>query len=170
MIRQQIAISGLGGQGVLFMTRLLAEAALDLGQDVLASETHGMAVRGGAVMAHLKVGPFSSPLIRSGQADVTFFLAAENLAVHPHFIGSQTLVIINAPNHDQYDHLDAARLADEHLGRRQAENLVLLGYALGKGYLFAGQEAVEKAMTRMIANPKVLAGNMKALKIGLDHC
>jgi indolepyruvate ferredoxin oxidoreductase beta subunit len=45
-VRQQIVISGLGGQGVLFLTRVLAEAALRKGLDVLTSEIHGMAMRG----------------------------------------------------------------------------------------------------------------------------
>ncbi len=50
-MNQQVAISGLGGQGVLFITRLLAEAALVMGRDILSSETHGMAMRGGAVIS-----------------------------------------------------------------------------------------------------------------------
>ena len=108
MERQQIVISGLGGQGVLFITRLLAETALHIGLDVLSSETHGMAMRGGAVVSHLKVGPFASPLVRAGQADLVIFLAAENLTVHPAFIGEKSQVLINAASHDRYDGLDAA--------------------------------------------------------------
>jgi indolepyruvate ferredoxin oxidoreductase, beta subunit len=53
---QQIAISGVGGQGILFITKLLAETAVELGHAVLISETHGMAQRGGNVISHLKVG------------------------------------------------------------------------------------------------------------------
>jgi indolepyruvate ferredoxin oxidoreductase beta subunit len=53
---QQIAISGVGGQGILFITKLLAETAVELGYAVLISETHGMAQRGGNVISHLKVG------------------------------------------------------------------------------------------------------------------
>ena len=63
-IRQQVIISGVGGQGVLFVTRLLAEAAINKGLPVFTSETHGMAQRGGTVLSHFKVGDFSSPLIR----------------------------------------------------------------------------------------------------------
>ncbi|MCX5883025.1 MAG: 2-oxoacid:acceptor oxidoreductase family protein, partial [Deltaproteobacteria bacterium] len=51
-IKQQIIISGVGGQGVLFVTRLLAEAAMMKGYPVLTSETHGMAQRGGTVVSH----------------------------------------------------------------------------------------------------------------------
>jgi|GEM_PF-132402 len=52
---QQIIVSGLGGQGVLFVSRLLAETALDMGYSALLSETHGMAQRGGNVISHLKI-------------------------------------------------------------------------------------------------------------------
>jgi indolepyruvate ferredoxin oxidoreductase beta subunit len=52
-IMQQIIISGVGGQGVLFVTRLLAEAAIKKGLAVFTSETHGMAQRGGTVLSHL---------------------------------------------------------------------------------------------------------------------
>ncbi|MEE4609050.1 MAG: 2-oxoacid:acceptor oxidoreductase family protein [Desulfobacteraceae bacterium] len=81
-IRQQIVISGLGGQGVLFVTRLLAEAAIDARLPVFTSETHGMAQRGGTVVSHLKIGAYASPLIRPGQADGLICLKAENVAAH----------------------------------------------------------------------------------------
>ena len=55
-INQQIIISGVGGQGVLFVTRLLAEAAINKGLAVFSSETHGMAQRGGTVLSHLEGG------------------------------------------------------------------------------------------------------------------
>jgi len=85
-IRQQILISGIGGQGVLFVTRLLAEAAIARGLPVFTCETHGMAQRGGTVVSHLKVGEFYSPLIRAGQADGMLVLKSENLAQHGVFL------------------------------------------------------------------------------------
>jgi len=68
--KQQVIISGVGGQGVLFVTRLLAEVAMRSGLEVMSSETHGMAQRGGIVVSHLKVGGFAGPLVRAGRADV----------------------------------------------------------------------------------------------------
>ena len=65
---QQLIISGVGGQGVLFITRLLAEAAIAGGLPVLSSETHGMAQRGGIVVSHLKVGGFAGPRRRARAA------------------------------------------------------------------------------------------------------
>jgi indolepyruvate ferredoxin oxidoreductase beta subunit len=58
MGQQQIIISGVGGQGVLFVTRLLAEAAIQKGMPVVTSETHGMAQRGGDGHFPFKSGRF----------------------------------------------------------------------------------------------------------------
>ncbi len=69
-MKMQIAITGRGGQGVLFLTKILTECALELGEEVIASEIHGMAMRGGSVISTLKVGNFRGPLIRGGQADL----------------------------------------------------------------------------------------------------
>ena len=62
-------LSGLGGQGILFMTKVLATAALDKGYNVLGAETHGMAQRGGSVVSHLRIGDARSSLVRAGAAD-----------------------------------------------------------------------------------------------------
>ncbi len=167
MERQQIAVSGLGGQGVLFVTRLLAETALNLGLDVLTSETHGMAMRGGAVTSHLKVGPYKSPLIRDGQADLALFLAEENLKVHPQLIGPGTKVVVDSPGVEGCHALEAGQVAAEVVGRRQAANLVLLGFALGRGLVFASPEQVRQALKNLSRTPAILAANEKALEAGL---
>ena len=73
-IMQQLIISGVGGQGVLFVTRLLAEAAILRGLAVFTSETHGMAQRGGSVMATLRIADrrIHGALIPAGTAGVPF--------------------------------------------------------------------------------------------------
>ncbi len=68
-------LCGLGGQGILFMTKVLARAALDKGLDVMGAETHGMAQRGGSVVSHLRIGTAQSSLVRSGAAH--YLLALE---------------------------------------------------------------------------------------------
>ena len=166
---QQIAISGLGGHGILFITRLLAETALDMGLDVLSSETHGMAMRGGAVISHLKVGRFSSPLIRAGQADLALYMARENLQVHPDMIGAKTRVLVNTPDSEAHDGLDASQIAMDMVGRHQAANLVLLGYGLGKGYLFAETEKVRDVLSILSRTPAMFETNRIALEAGLSR-
>lgn len=96
MSGQQLIISGVGGQGILFLTRILAEAAMGKGMRVMTSETHGMAQRGGVVISHLKAGDFASPLVRPGLADGLIAMKEENVALHRHFLRPGGWIIVNA--------------------------------------------------------------------------
>ncbi|MGE5585276.1 MAG: indolepyruvate oxidoreductase subunit beta [Bacillota bacterium] len=68
---RNILIVGVGGQGILLASRLLASAAIEAGFDVKISEVHGMAQRGGSVVTHVRLGArVHSPLVETGTADV----------------------------------------------------------------------------------------------------
>jgi indolepyruvate ferredoxin oxidoreductase beta subunit len=67
-------LAGTGGQGILFMTRILSHCAMRKGLRVIGAETHGMAQRGGSVVSHLKLGDAQSSLIRTGTAHVLIAL------------------------------------------------------------------------------------------------
>jgi len=69
-----IVLGGRGGQGILLASEILAEAAVRRGVEVLGSETHGMAQRGGSVVSHIKVGKGPGPLVGQGEADVLISL------------------------------------------------------------------------------------------------
>lgn len=66
----RIFLAGVGGQGTLTATVLLARLGLDKDLEVTAGEIHGMAQRGGIVESTLLLGGFLSPRINSGEADV----------------------------------------------------------------------------------------------------
>lgn len=180
--RQQIVVSGVGGQGVLFVTRLLAETAIRKGASVLTSETHGMAQRGGVVVSHLKVGDFSSPLVRASRADGLIVLSAENLPLHRPFLGPAGWAVVNAPpkslpGEGQGVHaVDADALAKE-IGNPQAVNLILLGYALSRpgageagGLLFCSPDDVRAALrARMGGKENLLAASLSALALGMSR-
>ena len=102
-VKQQILISGVGGQGVLFVTGLLAEAAINKGFPVFTSETHGMAQRGGTVVSHFKVGDFSSPLIRPFLADRLLVLKDVNIAQHGSFLKKTGWAVVNSGNDLEID-------------------------------------------------------------------
>src|SRR4030067_2276387 len=70
MMELQIVMAGLGGEGIIFMTMILAEGAFHHGYPVISTETHGMAMRGGSVISQLKIGDFQSPMIRYGHGDL----------------------------------------------------------------------------------------------------
>jgi indolepyruvate ferredoxin oxidoreductase, beta subunit len=76
-----ILVVGIGGQGVMTATEILAEAAIAEGHDVKKTEVAGMAQRGGVVSSHLRFGPkVLSPQIAPGQADILLaFEAAEGM-------------------------------------------------------------------------------------------
>jgi indolepyruvate ferredoxin oxidoreductase beta subunit len=139
-MKQQIIVSGLGGQGALTLTRLLAEAAAAAGLPVITSETHGMAQRGGTVISMIKVGPFRGPLIPAGQADRGLFLHPKNLAVHRFYLREGGAVFVNTPVPGDYLSVDGRFLAASHGLPPVAANLILLGFAAAKGGLFAGPD------------------------------
>jgi indolepyruvate ferredoxin oxidoreductase beta subunit len=87
---------GIGGQGVMTATEILAEAALALGDDVKKTEVAGMAQRGGVVSSHLRFGPkVLSPQIMPGEADLLVaFEAAEGLR-WCHYLKPRALVLLN---------------------------------------------------------------------------
>ena len=73
-----IFLSGVGGQGTILASNILAEVFLTAGYDVKKSEVHGMAQRGGDVTTHFRFGKkVYSPLIKYG--DVDFLLSFELL-------------------------------------------------------------------------------------------
>jgi len=164
-MNQQIIISGIGGQGVLFLTRVIAEAAMEQGMAVLTSETHGMAMRGGTVISHVKTGPFRSPLIRAAHADVGLFLNAANLNVHQGFMKPGGLLFVNTPKEGNYFHIDATRIAKENKFL-VITNLVLLGFAVSRGGLFCDAALAEKVIRRLSPDKQV-ESNVKGFTLGV---
>jgi indolepyruvate ferredoxin oxidoreductase, beta subunit len=179
-IKQQILISGLGGQGVLFITSLLAEAAIDKGLSVFTSETHGMAQRGGTVVSHFKVGDFSSPLIRPFQADGMLVLKDENIAQHGFFLKKEGWAVVNSGNDTNMVKtfpagvIDADRLAQA-ISNPKSVNLIVLGFALfradqtanDKINLFCSLTDIKKVLRkRFNSRKKMLDASLLALETG----
>jgi indolepyruvate ferredoxin oxidoreductase beta subunit len=165
-MKQQIIVSGIGGQGVLFLTRVIAQAAVARGLPVLTSETHGMAQRGGTVLSTIKVGPFASPLIRAGQADVGLLLWENNLPVHQPLLKGNGTVLINAENQGAGIRIDASKIARQ-LGNAVLANLVLLGLAVRQKSLFCSAQECEAAI-RELAPSKFVEQNIEAFRKGLS--
>lgn len=165
-MRQRIVVSGRGGQGVLTLTRVVAETAAQAGHEVITTETHGMAQRGGAVLSTIKVGAFHGPLIAPGEAEVGLFLHVDTLPVHGHYLRAGAATVVNATGAPGHRAVDADGLATR-AGEPRAANLALLGYAAGAGILFAGPECFEEII-RKITPAKYLDRNMAAFRAGLD--
>ncbi len=79
---RNIVVAGLGGQGVLKVTDILAEAVFRSGFDVKKSEVHGMSQRGGSVSSEVRYGEsVASPMVPAGEADVLAVLDATQVDV-----------------------------------------------------------------------------------------
>jgi len=179
-VKQQILISGVGGQGVLFVTGLLAQAAISKGLAVFTSETHGMAQRGGTVVSHFKVGDFSSPLIRPFKADGLLVLKDENIAQHGSFLRKGGWAVVNSGNDLKIDKtltasgIDADKLAQE-IANPKSVNLIMLGFALAKAgkkgggqiNLFCTLTDIKKVLRKKFSSrKKLIDASIKALDTG----
>jgi indolepyruvate ferredoxin oxidoreductase beta subunit len=137
-----IILCGLGGQGILFMTRVLAQAAVDKGFNVLGGETHGMAQRGGSVISHLRLGEVRGSLVQTGTAHILLALEENEGYRNLPFLAKKGKMFVNTnsrhfPREEVRNFLDkkevlyrsvpAATIAQE-LGAPRSSNLALLGY------------------------------------------
>ena len=169
--QQQIVISGVGGQGVLFVTRLLAEAAIKKRFRVFTSETNGMAQRGGTVTSHLKAGDFTSPLIRPFTADGLLALKSENLSQHSSFLKPGAWAVVNSP--EAFDcnvsasFIDADQFAEK-INNPKSVNLILLGFALAKipDMLCTFEEIKQVIEEQLKEKKELLAASLKAVETG----
>ncbi|NLI83604.1 MAG: indolepyruvate oxidoreductase [Deltaproteobacteria bacterium] len=166
MSMQQIILSGIGGQGVLFVTRLLAETALELQHPVLISETHGMAQRGGNVISHLKIGAgFTSPLIRPGRADVFLGFHPDAMQVHGFYLKPGGRAFCNASPSDSPFSIDATSAALA-MGSPVSANLILVGAAAASGILFCRATDLEKTLRRLGGQKTEI--NLLAFRRGIE--
>ncbi len=179
-LHYQILISGVGGQGVLFVTRLFAEAAIAKGLPVFTSETHGMAQRGGTVISHLKVGDFTSPLIMPGDADGLIALKAESVAQHGDYLRDGGWACVNGPpglkpsGRIRQRRCDADRLARK-IDNSRAVNLIMMGFVLSQAHahepsrprLFCTVDDIIEVITRRLeGKAALLQASLRALQEG----
>jgi indolepyruvate ferredoxin oxidoreductase beta subunit len=111
-----VVVAGLGGQGVLKATDILANAALRGGFDVKKSEIKGMSQRGGSVTGDVRFGEkVFSPMVPTGEADYLLVLEPTQVAPNQHLLRPGGVVITpDAVNLDQ-------------LANKKALNVALLG-------------------------------------------
>lgn len=142
-------VSGVGGQGILSISFVVDNAALEDGLTFKQSEVHGMAQRGGAVLSHLRVadGEIFSDLVPSGAADLILSMEPLETLRYVNFLSPEGAVVssispfLNIPNYPDLDELigklqdipnhtlvNSAELARA-AGSIYAQNIVMLGAA-----------------------------------------
>jgi len=160
----QIVITGLGGEGIIFMTMVLAEGAFHHGYPVISTETHGMAMRGGSVLSQLKIGDFQSPIIRYGHADLLIATSLKDGERNLLFLKKTGKAIADSPDGEPSS-IDAKGIAHQ-LGNPRAANVALLGYAIAKIEGF-DPKIFEETIASL--SPSPFSGlNLKAFRIGFQ--
>lgn len=147
-----VVIAGLGGQGVLKASDILAEVAFAAGLDVKKSEVHGMSQRGGSVASDVRFGDrVFSPMVPQGEADYLVVLDVTQVELNRHLLG---------PGGELFE---PGLLAGAKLPSQKTLNVALLG-CLSRRLDFP-VEAWSEAIHRHLA-PKLHAANLAAFEMG----
>ncbi|MBI4773417.1 MAG: 2-oxoacid:acceptor oxidoreductase family protein [Deltaproteobacteria bacterium] len=180
-MNRNYVLAGVGGQGILFITRILHDAVLKEGHHVLVSETHGMAQRGGSVVSHVRVGSMQSPLVRAGTADGLLVFEADELPNTVSFLKPGGAAVVNGPDSARMPFqlseylkqlpaelhvLDASRIALE-TGAPLTANMILLGFSIERLAFPFSYEAVEDTVRNLSREP-YREQNLKALASGYE--
>src|SRR4030042_4394517 len=95
-----IVIKGVGGQGLITLLQIIAEAALSEGYSVRTSELHGLSQRGGSVEVHIRFGKkIYSPIVAQGKADLILGLEMQEGLRGAPFSNKKTKFLINNQIH-----------------------------------------------------------------------
>ena len=99
LVRKDIVLCGVGGQGTVLASRLISDAAMEKGVPVMSAETIGMAQRGGSVFSHLRLGEgVYSPMIARGEADLILaFEPGEAVRMLPYLKEGGQIVVSSRP-------------------------------------------------------------------------
>jgi indolepyruvate ferredoxin oxidoreductase beta subunit len=159
----QMVIVGLGGEGIIFMTRILVEGFYQSGHPVISTETHGMAMRGGSVISQVKIGNYQSPLIRYGEVDILLGTSVVEAERNRPFLKEGGILIMNTREKGNH-RIDATSIAHR-LGNPRGGNLVLLGYALGHLSPAISLEPFLEVV-KDLSPERFLSGNLGALQEG----
>jgi len=187
-MKYDIILAGVGGQGVLSVSAIIASSAMQEGLLVKQSEVHGMSQRGGAVLANLRLAdaPIASDLIPLGSAALILSMEPlESLRYLRYLSPDGALVtstnpVVNIRDYPDLDGLLAtvrslpcARLVDgEKLARAagsaRATNMVMVGAASHR--LPVKVETLEQFIRTTFASKgeKIVETNLKAFRAGRE--
>ena len=169
-----IVLAGRGGQGVIFLSRVMGQAALLQGLGVRTTETHGMAMRGGSVQCFVRIGNMMGPLVSAGSAHLLMALHSGETAVALPLLGEKGAVLVNSPGTDSVQvpgegrsvcQVDADAIAREH-GNTRSANFALLGGAVVMVEGFPLEAAFIEEAIVMSGSEKVVEKNMQIFREG----
>lgn len=164
-MNKNILICGVGGQGTVLASKIIAASAMQEGESVHSAETIGMAQRGGSVTSHVRIGEAYAPLIPFGTADVILAFEPAEAVRNLKYLKKDGIVIVNCVpvkpvteslQETGYDGkemisyleklckcivIDAEKIC-EPFGSSRFFNIVILGVAIGANCLGVKKETV----------------------------
>jgi len=188
-----IVITGIGGQGLITLLRIISEAALAEGYDLSASELHGLSQRGGSVEVHFRFGKeVYSPLVRQGGANLIISLEVQEALKACHYGSKEakTIFILNnflspilgnkkassakkiLKNLQKFSQdvilIPANQILQEKIGTSVTAGIFLLFYASFKNLIPLKPNLILKAMKKVIPE-KYLEINLKTLELAKKY-
>jgi len=191
-VKLDVIFSGIGGQGVVVLSDIFCEAAMLDGFDVAKAEIHGMAQRGGSIVAYARIGDkVESPLIETGKADaIVGFEVLETARALPMLKPDGTVIVnmkliqptsfpkgVKPKTTQELIELIQSKALTVHqvdgngiaqkVGNNLVVNTVLLGALSAISGIPVKRESFEKAMGSRLKE-KYLNVNLKAFQLGRE--
>ncbi len=171
----RIKVAGFGGQGVLFLGRVLAEAGMRQGYHVAWLPSYGPEMRGGTAHCHVAIStePIASPLVSRPSVLITMNRPSlerfEPEVIPGGLILYDSSLIPTRPRRADVETLPvpATHIADQ-LGSVKAANMVALGAYLGRTKVLPA-DTVIAALEQMVESRPLLELNVRSLRAGLDY-
>ena len=182
-------ILGTGGQGLITVLQIIAEAALSEGYDIKSSELHGLSQRGGSVEVHIRFGKkIYSPLIPQGKADLILSFETQEALRGVYFANKNTSFLVNKfivpiPLEKSLSEgeiikiikkisknvvlVPAADICREKLGTDVVSGIYLLSLAVFKNLIPIKPASILKAIKKIIPE-KYLELNVKTFNLAKD--
>ena len=190
-MNKDILICGVGGQGTVLASRIIAAAAMDEGSAVHSAETIGMAQRGGSVTSHVRIGGEAySPMIPLGGADMLLAFEPGEAVRNLRYLKKGGTAVVNTTavkpvteslKDTGYDgsemtaylkqkcsciFVDAEEVCKP-FGSTKFFNIIMLGVAAGSGCLGLSRETLRKQIEKYVP-ARFLDVNIKAFTAGIE--
>lgn len=190
-MNKNILICGVGGQGTVLASKIIAASAMDEGSAVHSTETIGMAQRGGSVTSHVRIGEAYSPLIPGGTADMILAFEPAEAVRNLSYLKNDGIVIVNSVPvkpvteslmNTGYDGtemvaylknkcscvvIDAKKIC-EPFGSSRYFNIAILGVAAGTGRLGISKETILAEIEKRVPQ-KFIETNKAAFYAGYEE-
>ena len=190
-MNKDILICGVGGQGTVLASKIIAAAAMEEGSPVHSAETIGMAQRGGSVTSHVRIGGEAfSPLIPFGGADMLLAFEPGEAVRNLRYMKKDGIAVVNTSavkpvteslKDTCYDGSEMtaylkgkcscifvnAEEVCKPFGSTKFFNVIMLGVAAGSGHLGLGKETLLKQIEQRVPS-RFLDVNLRAFNAGIE--